>query len=54
MAGDWTGAQNDTIVTDHFAMLARDITGRPDSRAAHNRLLRMLIDRSRGSIACRK
>lgn len=50
MAGDWTDGQNDAIVADYFAMLADDIAGRPYSKAEHNRLLRAVIGRPRGSI----
>jgi len=50
MAGDWSDAQNDAIVTDYFAMLADDITGRPYSKAEHNRHLQSMIGRQRGSI----
>ena len=50
MAADWTDAQNDAIVADYFAMLADDIVGKPYSKAEHNRLLQVAIDRPRGSI----
>ena len=50
MAGDWTDEQNDAIVADYFAMLGDDISARPYSKAAHNRLLQTLIGRPRGSI----
>ncbi len=50
MAADWTDAQNDAIVADYFAMLADDIVGKPYSKAEHNRLLQIAIDRPRGSI----
>lgn len=50
MAADWTDAQNDAIVEDYFAMLADDIVGKPYSKAEHNRLLQVAIDRPRGSI----
>ena len=50
MAGDWSDEQNDAIVADYFAMLGDDIAGRPYSKAEHNRLLRAVIDRPRGSI----
>lgn len=49
-AGDWSDEQNDAIVADYFAMLADDISGRPYSKAEHNRLLQAVIDRPRGSI----
>lgn len=50
MAGDWSDEQNDAIVADYFAMLADDIAGRLYSKAEHNRLLRAMIDRPRGSV----
>lgn len=50
MAGDWTDEQNDAIVVDYFAMLADDLTGRPYSKAEHNRMLQAVIGRPRGSI----
>ncbi|GAN77118.1 DUF3883 domain-containing protein [Acidisphaera rubrifaciens] len=50
MPGDWTDEENDTVVADYFAMLAHDIAGRPYSKAEHNRLLRAIIGRPRGSI----
>jgi len=50
MTGDWTDGQNDAIVADYFAMLADDITGRPYSKAEHNRLLQTVTGRPRGSI----
>lgn len=28
MGGDWSDEQNDAIVADYFAMLAKDIAGR--------------------------
>ncbi|MFC4254115.1 DUF3883 domain-containing protein [Altererythrobacter xixiisoli] len=50
MAGNWSDAQNDAIVADYFAMLANDLSGRPYSKAEHNRRLQAAIDRPRGSI----
>jgi hypothetical protein len=51
MAGDdWTDAQNNLIVADHFAMLADDLAGRPYNKAAHNRTLQMALGRPRGAI----
>ena len=51
MAGeDWTEEENDRIVANYFAMLADDLAGRPYVKAAHNRRLQSLINRSRGSI----
>ena len=46
----WTDDQNDATVADYFAMLAKDITGHPYNKAAHNRALQDLIGRSRGGI----
>ena len=46
----WTDSENDLIVADYFAMLAADLTGRPYTKAEHNRRLRTQIDRSRPSI----
>ena len=51
MAGeDWSDEQNDAIVADYFAMLVSDVTGRPYSKAEHNRALQALIGRGKGSI----
>lgn len=51
MAGeDWTDAQNDMIVAEYFAMLAKEAAGQPYNKAAHNRALQPLIDRGSGSI----
>lgn len=50
MAGDWTDEQNDAIVADYFAMLAKDIAGRLYNKAEHNRALQSVIGRPRGSI----
>jgi hypothetical protein len=50
MAADWTDEQNDAIVADYFAMLAKDIAGQAYSKAAHNRMLQAVIGRPRGSI----
>lgn len=49
-SGDWSDAQNDAVVADYFAMLAKDEAGEPYNKAAHNRGLQALIDRSRTSI----
>ena len=48
--GAWTGAENDLIVADYFAMLAKDLAGGPLNKAAHNRDLQQGIDRNRSSI----
>lgn len=51
MAGDpWTYEENDLIVADYFAMLAKDVVGRPYNKAAHNRRLQKIILRGRSSI----
>lgn len=47
---DWDDDQNDAIVSDYFAMLADEMSGRPYNKAEHNRLLQSRIGRSRGSI----
>ena len=47
---DWTDAENDQIVADYFAMLAKDISGQAYSKAEHNRGLQQRIGRPRGSI----
>lgn len=50
MASDWSDEENDAIVADYFAMLAEDVADRPYSKVEHNRHLRALIGRTRGSI----
>ncbi len=51
VAGDWSDAENDRIVSDYFAMLAEDLAGRPYNKAAHNRALQgRLPGRSHQSI----
>ncbi|BBK43436.1 hypothetical protein STVA_34560 [Allostella vacuolata] len=50
MADDWEDWQNDAIVADYFAMLTDDIAGRRYVKAEHNRDLRDVIGRSRGSV----
>lgn len=50
MADDWSEVEVDLIVADYFGMLADELTGRPFSKAEHNRQLQQLIARSRGSI----
>jgi len=44
----WTGDELDAIVADYFAMLAKDRAGIPYTKAHHNELLRLQIQRSRG------
>ena len=46
----WTDQENDLIVADYFAMLAKDVVGEPYNKAGHNRDLQSRIDRSRTSI----
>ncbi len=50
MADDWTDEQNDAIVADYFAMLAKDVAGQDYNKAEHNRLLQPTVNRPRGSI----
>lgn len=47
---NWTDVELDAIVADYFAMLADEIRGVPFNKAARNRDLRRVIDRSRTSI----
>ncbi|GAB4239382.1 MAG: DUF3883 domain-containing protein [Methyloligellaceae bacterium] len=50
-AADWSDEENDLIVADYFAMLARDIAGESYSKAEHRRrLLPRLKDRTAGSV----
>ena len=47
----WTDEENDLIVEDYFAMLAKDVAGRECKKSAHRRaLMPRLQDRSEGSI----
>ncbi|MYH57927.1 MAG: DUF3883 domain-containing protein [Boseongicola sp. SB0675_bin_26] len=47
----WTDEENDLIVEDYFAMLAKDVAGREYMKAAHRRaLMPRLQDRSEASI----
>ncbi|MGE3306204.1 MAG: DUF3883 domain-containing protein [Rhizobiaceae bacterium] len=48
--GDWTDSENDAIVADYFAMLAAELSGEAFNKAEHNRDLRSVIGRGRGSI----
>jgi hypothetical protein len=48
--GDWTDIENDLIVSDYFAMLAKDFAGDRYNKAEHNRRLQTLIHRGRGAI----
>lgn len=49
--GAWTDEENDLIVADYFAMLAKDLAGRPYNKAQHRRhLMPLLQSRTEGSI----
>lgn len=52
MAGSpWTDTENDLIVADYFAMLAKDLAGTPYSKAQHRKiLLESLTDRTDGAV----
>lgn len=50
MAGAWSDAENDAIVADYFAMLAKDVAGQPYNKAEHNRRLQARIARPKGAI----
>ncbi|TNE60472.1 MAG: DUF3883 domain-containing protein [Alphaproteobacteria bacterium] len=52
MANDpWTDTENDLIVADYFAMLAKDLSGQSYSKSEHRRQLQPLLQgRSEGSI----
>ncbi len=51
MAGeDWSDHENDLIIADYFAMLQDDLSGRPYSKAEHNRQIQALTGRGRSSI----
>ena len=50
MAGPWALSEVEAIVADYFAMLEADLSGRPYSKAEHNRRLRRRIGRNKGSI----
>jgi hypothetical protein len=53
MAGagqDWTDEELDRIVADYFDMLGEEIVGVPFNKAAHNRILRDHVDRSKSSV----
>lgn len=47
---NWTDRELDLIVADYFAMLNDEATGKPYSKAEHNRFLQLHIDRTEGSI----
>jgi hypothetical protein len=49
--GAWADEENDLIVADYFAMLAKDVAGRPYNKTAHRRgLTPLLRNRTDGSI----
>jgi len=49
--GPWTDEENDLIVADYFAMLAKDLAGHAYSKTEHRKaLLPLLNDRSDGSV----
>ncbi|WP_299775545.1 DUF3883 domain-containing protein [uncultured Tateyamaria sp.] len=47
---EWSDLENDAIVADYFSMLSDELAGKRYNKAAHNRALQELIDRSKGSI----
>jgi hypothetical protein len=47
---NWTDGELDLILAEYFAMLNDEATGKPYSKAEHNRLLQRHIDRTEGSI----
>lgn len=47
---NWTDRELDLIVADYFAMLNDEATGKPYSKAEHNRHLQRHVDRTEGSI----
>ncbi|CUK06628.1 hypothetical protein RUE5091_02862 [Ruegeria denitrificans] len=47
---EWSDKENDAIVVDYFSMLSDELSGNRYNKAAHNRTLQELIDRSKGSI----
>ena len=50
MAEFWSDQEIDHIVADYFAMLTDELVGRAFNKAARNRDLQAVIDRSKGSI----
>lgn len=48
--GDWQDEENDAVVADYFAMLAKETAGQPLNKADHNRALQQATGRGRGSI----
>lgn len=49
-AGNWQDDENDAIVADYFAMLAKELAGQPFDKSAHRRALQDRIGRGEGSI----
>ena len=47
---NWTDEQNDLIVEDYFAMLAKELAGTNYVKAHHNSALKLLTGRNKGSI----
>jgi hypothetical protein len=47
---DWADDELALIIADYFAMLNDETSGKPYSKAEHNRLLQRQIDRTQGSI----
>src|SRR5258706_4864289 len=47
---DWTRDEVESIVADYFSMLDAYLSGRPHSKAEHNRRMQARIERSKGSI----
>ena len=50
MATAWTRDENEIIVADYFTMLEAELSGRPYSKAEHNRGIQRRIGRNKGSI----
>lgn len=50
MGAAWTNAENDLVVKDYLAMLAKELRGEIYSKTEHRRALMLKIDRSEGSI----
>jgi hypothetical protein len=51
MAGEqWSDGENDLLVADYFAMLARDLAGKPYNKAEHNRAMQTTLGRSHASV----
>lgn len=48
--GPWTDQENDTTVSDYFAMLSDDLAGLEYNKSQHNRALQGLVGRSHRSI----